>query len=72
MNQNQFLETMLRGTGLTMTQSEATDFGIMNLSARMSEFRQRGLKVTTLKTEDGETAYKVSRRSIFGNQFKRF
>ena len=69
--QNEFLEKHLRGTGRKMSaaQAEAT-YGIMNMRARMTEMRQAGLNIRKCKNTEGRTAYMVSRRDIFGDQFK--
>lgn len=66
-----FLEKHLRGTGREMSaaQAEAT-YGILNLRARMSELRQDGLVVRKTTNTEGRTAYAVSRRDVFGDQFK--
>ena len=71
--QVEFLETYLRGTGreLSAAQAEAT-FGIQNLRARMTELRQVGLRVRKTTNTKGRTAYAVSRRDVFGDQFKLF
>lgn len=73
MTQNQRLENYLRGTGreLSAAQAEAL-FGVKNLRARMTEFRQQWLKVNTRKSMFGKTVYSVSRRSLFGSQCKTF
>ena len=69
--QVEFLETHLRGTGRAMSakQAEAT-YGIMNLRARMTDLRQLGLRVRKSKNTEGRTAYTVSRRDVYGSQFK--
>jgi hypothetical protein len=73
LTQNQLLELILRGTGMEITAREARQLGIANLSARMSEFRQKNLKVTTGKNENGETTYRVSRRTTtFGDTWQKF
>jgi len=66
-----FLETYLRGTGRQMSaaQAEAT-YGIKNLRARMSELRAVGLRVRKSTNTEGRTAYAVSRRTVWGDQFK--
>ena len=68
-----FLEKHLRGTGRAMSaaQAEAT-YGIMNLRARMTDLRQAGLRVRRGKNTEGRTTYAVSRRDVFGDQFKLF
>ena len=69
--QVEFLENHLRGTGRVMSsaQAEAT-YGIKNLRARISDLRQSGLQVRKTKNTEGRTAYAVSRRDVFGSQFK--
>ena len=71
-SQNKFLETYLRGTNRTLTAAQAeTLFGIRNLSARVSELRDLGLNVKTVPTKTTtRAAYKMSRRDVFGAQFK--
>lgn len=66
-----FLEKHLRGTGRAMSaaQAEAT-YGILNLRARISELRSIGLRVRKSKNTEGRTAYAVSRRDVFGDQYK--
>lgn len=72
-NQNVFLEKYLRGTGRTMTAADAkARFGIKNLSARMSDFRKAGLKVTTDVATSGKTRYAVSARNVDGSRAKVF
>ena len=68
-----FLEKHLRGTNreLSAAQARAT-FGIENLRARMTELRQAGLRVRTGVNTQGRTVYAVSRRDVFGDQFKLF
>jgi hypothetical protein len=70
--QNKFLETYLRGTTRTLTAKQAENlFGIQNLSARVSELRDLGLNVQTIPTKTTRrAAYKMSRRDVFGCQFK--
>lgn len=66
-----FLETYLRGTGreLSAAQAQAT-YGIKNLSARISELRAAGLRVRKSVNTAGRTAYAVSRRDVFNDQFR--
>jgi len=66
-----FLEKHLRGTGreLSSAQAQAT-YGIQNLRARMTELRQAGLTVRKSVNTEGRTTYAVSRRDVFGDQFK--
>jgi hypothetical protein len=71
--QNAVIETHLRGTGRTLTASEAkTSFGIKNLRARMSEIRQAGLIVKTETTASGKTSYSIPARSASGSRAKVF
>ena len=71
--QKTFLESHLRGTGRAMSSAQAREtYGIMNLRARMSEFRQAGLTVRKQKNSAGRTAYAVSRRDAAGVQGKIF
>jgi hypothetical protein len=64
--QKAFLVDYLRGTGRKLTAEGAKNrFGIENLTARMSELRDLGLKVNV---ED--SAYSVSARDIFGSRAK--
>ena len=68
-NQKAFLVSYLRGTGRTITEAQAeANYGIMNLRARMSELRAAGLKVSTVETTSGKTAYKVSARDVNGSR----
>ena len=66
-----FLEKHLRGTNRVMSsaQAEAT-YGIKNLRARMTDLRQAGLTVRKSTNTEGRTAYAVSRRDVFGDQFR--
>jgi hypothetical protein len=67
--QNKFLESYLRGTGRHISASQAEKiYGIKNIRARMSEFRQRGLRVRTLINSAGNTAYAVSARDTTGSR----
>jgi len=68
-----FLETYLRGTGKTLTAADAkARFGIKNLPARMSEFRDAGLVVRTEAATTGKTRYAVSARDVYGSRAKVF
>jgi hypothetical protein len=68
-----FLESYLRGTGKSLTAADANArFGIQNLSARMSEFRDAGLKVRTEVATTGKTRYAVSARDVMGSRAKVF
>ncbi len=71
--QVEFLENYLRGTNraISSAQAEAT-FGIKNLRARMTELRQAGLRVRKTRNTEGRTAYAVSRRDVFGDQYRLF
>lgn len=68
--QKEFLEKHLRGTGRKMSakQAEAT-YGIKNMRARISEMRAAGLRIRKTKNTEGRTAYAISRRDEFGDQF---
>ena len=70
--QNKFLESYLRGTTRTLTPAQAKSlFGIQNLSARISELRGLGLNIQTIPTKTtSHSQYRMSRRDIFGGQFK--
>ena len=71
--QNQRLENYLRGTGRELNAAQAELlFGVKNLRARMSDFRQGYLKVNKRKSASGSTMYSVTRRNIFGSQGKSF
>jgi hypothetical protein len=71
--QTQFLEGYLRGTGRTMSAAQAeSTFGILNLSARMSDMRSAGLKVRKQTNTQGRTSYAISRRDVLGYQGKFF
>ena len=72
-NQVAFLEKYLRGTGKTLTAAQAkANYGIGNLSARMSEFRKCGLNVKTSVNTTGKTAYAVTARDTTGSRAKYF
>ena len=72
-NQVAFLEKYLRGTGKTLSAEQAkANYGIGNLSARMSEFRKCGLNVKTSVNSKGNTAYSVSSRDLTGSRSKFF
>jgi hypothetical protein len=71
--QNKFLETYLRGTNRELSSAQAREtFGVRNLRARMSEMRQVGLTVRKGVNTKGRTTYAISRRDVFGDQFKLF
>ena len=64
-SQKDFLVNYLRGTGRELTSaSAASNYGILNLRARISELRQDGFKVRTRKNTVGTTSYSVSRRMV--------
>lgn len=68
-----FLEKHLRGTNREMSAAQAREtYGIQNLRARVSEMRQAGLTVRKGVNTKGRTTYAVSRRDVFGDQFKIF
>ena len=72
-NQKAFLETYLRGTGRTLSNAQAVaNYGIMQLPARMSEFRSAGMVVKTTTNTAGNTAYKVVARDVSGSRSKIF
>jgi len=72
-NQVSFLEKHLRGTGRSISQAQAAaNYGILNLSARMSEFRKCGLQVKTSVNTTGNTVYTVSARDVNGSRAKLF
>lgn len=67
--QNEFLESYLRGTGRNLSSAQAkSNYGIMNLRARMSELRAAGLKVVRKKNTEGRSAYRVSARDTNGSR----
>ena len=71
--QNQRLENYLRGTGRELNAAQAKLlFGIKNLRARMTEFRQNLLNVNKRKSKTGSTMYSVPRRDAIGLQGKLF
>jgi len=67
-----FLERHLRGTNRTLTEEQARSiYGIQNLRARVCELRKMGLNVTTVPTKTtSRSAYRMSRRDVFGSQFR--
>lgn len=72
-NQTAFLERYLRGTGRTLSVAQArANFGIQNLSARMSELRRAGLRVVAAANTSGRVAYSVSSRSANGSRARVF
>jgi len=72
-NQTAFLEKYLRGTGRTLSEAQArANYGITNLSARISELRKAGLKVLAAPNSTGKVAYSVSARSITGSRARVF
>lgn len=72
-SQNVFLENYLRGTNRAMTAADASArFGIQNLSARMSEFREAGLNVRVSTATTGKAKYAVSSRDVYGSRAKVF
>ena len=71
--QKTFLESYLRGTGKTLTAADAkARFGIKNLPARMSEFREHGLSVRVDTSSKGTARYAVSARDTNGSRSKLF
>jgi hypothetical protein len=72
-NQKTFLENSRRGTGKTLTAADANArFGIQNLPARMSEFREHGLNVRVDQSSKGTARYAVSARDAVGSRAKKF
>lgn len=73
-SQTAFLESYMRGTSRTLTEAQANSlFGIQNLRARMSDLRAAGLQIKRVPTKTtGRSAYRVSRRDVFGGQYKMF
>ncbi len=72
-NQTAFLEGHLRGTGRTISAAQASaNYGIKKLSARISELRSAGLKVSTSTNSAGNIAYKVSARDSAGSRARAF
>ena len=64
--QARFLENHLRGTGRTLTASQAANqYGILNLTARVFDLRQLGLNV---KVKGGK--YTMTSRDIVGSRAK--
>lgn len=63
------LNSYLRGTGHTINAQQALHyFGIVNLTARLSELRSCGLVVNRVDTG----TYSISSRDIFGSRSKTF
>lgn len=61
----------LRGTGRELTAAQAKAmWDVKNLRARMTELRQKGLKVTTRQNTRGQTAYSISARDVNGSRAK--
>lgn len=72
-SQKVFLENYLRGTGKALTAADAkARFGIEQLPARMSEFRDAGLVVRVSKATTGKAKYAVSARDVNGSRAKVF
>lgn len=64
--QARFLENHLRGTGRTLTASQAAkQYGILNLTARVFDLRNLGLNV---KVAAGK--YSISARDVVGSRAK--
>jgi hypothetical protein len=64
--QNRFLENHLRGTGRTLTESQAAArYGIENLRARVFDLRTLGLRV---QVADGK--YSIPARDVAGSRAK--
>jgi hypothetical protein len=72
-SQKVFLENYLRGTGKSLTAADAkARFGIEQLPARMSEFRDAGLVVRVDTASTGKARYAVSARDVNGSRAKMF
>lgn len=73
-SQTKFLESYLRGTARTLTSAQASSlFGVKNLRARIYDMRNAGLNIKLVPTKTTRrSAYRVSRRDVFGDQFKVF
>lgn len=72
-NQVSFLEKHLRGTGRTISVAQAeANYGIMKLTARISEMRAAGLNVKTITNTSGNTAYRMSARDLTGSRARMF
>lgn len=68
-----FLEKHLRGTNVSMSAAQAREtYGIRNLRARVTELRQVGLNIRKGVNTKGRTTYAVSRRDVFGDQYRIF
>jgi beta-galactosidase/beta-glucuronidase len=67
--QKEFLEHYLRGTGESLSGRQADAlYGIKNIRARMTEFRQAGLRVRKYKNAEGRAQYLVSARDVNGER----
>lgn len=72
-SQLSFLESHLRGTGIAITSADATQIGILNLRARLTEMRQAGLVVrSTVLNKYGRRAFTVSARDTKGSRARLF
>lgn len=72
-NQKSFIETYLRGTGRTLSATQAkANYGIAQLPARISEMKAAGLVVKTVKNTSGNTAYKMTARDVNGSRSRVF
>ena len=61
--QNESIQKYLSTAGRTLTEKQAERlFGVKNLSARVAELRQNGIRVVTEKTRDGRAKYSVASR----------
>jgi hypothetical protein len=71
--QKAFLEGYLRGTGASLSGRQADAlYGIKNIRARMTEFRQAGLRVRKYKNTEGRAQYQVSARDVNGDRSQLF
>lgn len=71
--QKTFLEQYLRGTERRLSDAQAkATFGIQNLRARISEMRDEGLVIYTETNSEGNAAYRMVSRDMFGSRAKLF
>jgi len=69
-SQRQFLVDYLRGSGRTLTPTEANKkFKIQKLGSRMSELRSVGLQITKQKMHN-ETSYGIGALDKYGSRKK--
>jgi hypothetical protein len=69
--QLQFLVELLRGNNIGITVNEAKNrYKIGNLRARMTELRQRGVRVRTKNVGNNVREYYISQRLVNGSKAK--